>query len=105
MHGRKPLLLALLLASIAGGMAVNYVFIAHYREVTALTANWTHKGGIALTSASDGPFVATHLQVLADKESQKAVGVIDPPLAIIDSRGATIPAAALKQMKWVDIMG
>jgi hypothetical protein len=76
-----------------------------FRNYQGLRAVWTEEGELALRSISDGPFVVTHLQLIAGKESNKAVAAIDPPLAIMDSHGAVMTAGQLKALKWVDILG
>jgi hypothetical protein len=74
---------------------------------TSLRVIWTDSG-LRLTTASDGPFVVTHLALMGwevGSENQKAVAPLPQPIAIIDSDGAIISAAELSKLTWRNVHG
>jgi hypothetical protein len=78
----------------------------HLRSTTRrLIAHWSG-GDLSLRSASDGPFLVTHLALLGtSSETQKAVAQLPVPLAIIDSGGAVIPQTTFRRLVWRNLLG
>jgi hypothetical protein len=84
-----------------------WVFITSDLFPTSLRVFWS-QGGLRLSSASDGPFVVTGPELgggEAGNEGNKAVVPFTRPVVIIDSDGATITPAELKQLTWRGISG
>lgn len=70
-----------------------------------LTVHWSGED-LSLRSASDGPFLVTHLALLGtSSETQKAVAQLPVPVAIIDSGGAIIPHTAFRRLVWRNFLG
>lgn len=76
------------------------------REAThRLSVHW-RDGGLTLRSASDGPFLVTHLALIgAPNEAEKAVAQLPVPLAIIDSGGAVISQETYRKLVWKNFLG
>jgi hypothetical protein len=62
-------------------------------------------GDLTIYASQDGPFVITHLMTYGENEDGKRVAALDPPVAYIDSRGVTIPAAKIKKLVWLNTWG
>jgi hypothetical protein len=71
----------------------------------ALRVYRTDDGGIKLGSASDGPFVVTHLSVVSRREPEKSVARLSPPIVIVDSAGATLSKSDFERLKWYGYLG
>lgn len=76
------------------------------REAThRLSVHW-RVGGLTLRSASDGPFLVTHLALIGtSREAEKAVAQLPEPLAIIDSGGAGISHDTYRKLVWKNFLG
>ena len=74
-------------------------------SVRALSVTWQSSGEIRLSSASDGPFVVTHLVKYGNNEGEKAVAQLPQPVAIVDSAGMTIEKDDISKLQWVNIYG
>lgn len=57
--------------------------------------------GLRLSSMTDGPYLVTHLY----HPERKATAALVPPIVIVDSGGAAVSAAQLKELEWVDLFG
>lgn len=76
------------------------------RESTQRLSVYWREGGLALRSASDGPFLVTHLALIGTPtEAEKAVAQLPEPLAIIDSGGATISRDIYRKLVWRNFLG
>src|SRR4028118_18775 len=94
-------LLVLALVSFAGSAWLGSTF----SRARALSATWLPSGEVRLSSASDGPFVVTHLVKYGHDEGEKAVARLPQPIAIVDSAGATIEKDVIAKLAWVNIFG
>jgi hypothetical protein len=93
----------LLLATMAWG--ANTLLDRARAGVRELRVRWDD-GGLNLTSASDGPFVVTHLvRIGTATEAEKAVADLPTPIAIIDSGGAYIKREAYRKLTWRNFLG
>ena len=83
---------------VAGGGVVKRLFRQRCRRVYPTSSvTW-----------SDGPFVVTHL-ILGGREvaseGDKAVAQLSRPIAIIDSRGASLSPEEVSRLTWRGISG
>ena len=58
--------------------------------------------GLKICSASDGPFVVTHLY--ASGAEGKITAAFDPPIAIIDSAGRYFTKEEINKMEWLSYL-
>lgn len=99
--------LGLLLASAVLGASLRLLRNS-IRSTHQLRVAWSNDGGLSFSSVSDGPFVVTHLILggrEAETEGKKAVAELPRPVAIIDSRGASLSPEQLGKLTWRDISG
>jgi hypothetical protein len=75
------------------------------RDLLGLEVSWTEEGGIRLRSATDGPFVVTHLSKVARGEPEKSTALLSPPIVIVDSAGATLSKTEFSKLKWYGYLG
>ena len=59
-------------------------------------------GVLRVSLLNDGPLVVTHVVCRGESEGEKLTAPLNPPVAIIDSAGATID---LTKLAWYDIHG
>lgn len=101
--GWNRLWLALLLVG-AVAWGAQHMWIQERLETRALRMRWG-EGGLKLYSASDGPFLVTHLVRLPGMDADKAVARLPDPLAIIDSGGAVVTREAYRKLVWRNYLG
>src|SRR4051794_38523588 len=104
LEGWNRILIGLLVFALIcyfGNICLNYLF----SDIHKLSVTWDPNGEIRLFSASDGPFVVTHLVVRGSNEGEKAVATLPKPLAVIDSAGARLKAEDASKLVWLDIHG
>ncbi len=71
-----------------------------YSDMRALRVSWRSGGDIKFSSASDGPFVITHLATVARSEQEKSVARLSQPIVVVDSAGATLSKSEVEKLKW-----
>lgn len=59
-------------------------------------------GQLTISMPNDGPLVVTHVVSRGESGREKRVALLRPPIAIIDSEGATID---LLKLEWYDVEG
>lgn len=99
--------LGLLLASAVLGVSLWFLSNS-LQSQHQLRVRWSNDGDLRLSSFSDGPFVVTHLILggrEGENEGKKAVAELPKPVAIIDSRGASVSPEQLSKLTWRDISG
>ena len=76
------------------------------RELRELKVSWQGDGSIRLRSASDGPFVVTHLALPGDSGvGARASAALPRPLAVIDSSGGELLESEVARLIWMDDHG
>ena len=98
------ILLTLIVLSVLGFIG-NAWLNSTLTNVRALSVAWQSDGEIHFSSASDGPFVITHLVKYGNNEGEKAVARLPQPLAIVDSAGSTLSKGEVTKLVWVNIFG
>ena len=64
------------------------------------------ENGLRFASASDGPYVITHLVTYGPQgEPDKATARLEPPLIIVDSAGTNLPIDKFNSLRWFDYLG
>lgn len=87
------------------GFAANSWLNSMRADLRALSIRWQTDGSVQFSSASDGPFVVTHLVKYGNSKREMALARLLQPLAIIESGGATISKGDVAKLVWVNTYG
>jgi hypothetical protein len=86
-------------------ICLGFVFLQHaVHEVHRLRVMWDGDN-VHVFSASDGPFVMTHLARMRDGTNEYAVAQLPSPVTIIDSRGERFSAGFIDSLTWITPSG
>jgi hypothetical protein len=90
--------LAVLLLALLSWGAVFFIRNS-LEDMKSVAAHWDGKV-LRLAAVTDGPFVVTHLATYGANEGEKATAVLSEPIAIIDSKGASMEPTDWDRLIW-----
>ena len=98
----RVLLVILLLAAL--GAAGSSLLARLETKAMGLSASRSN-GGLRLSTASDGPFIVTHLVYWEDGARSQAYAALPEPLVIIASGRASVEKEKLQKLAWRSYLG
>jgi hypothetical protein len=100
---QKILILLLAIAQIG---FFGFLFARHEKDkIRCLNAVWEDSGDLCVSSASDGPFIVTHLVKAWEGTNKGAVAMLPTSRVIVDSRGERFDTNFIQSLTWISASG